>query len=188
MKLKINKAGVFTTITFILPILLIYAIRLPEYIGRSVSYLVFFFAIIFDFLWMALDRSFQIISPNAKLNQPRFNKIRPKVEISFRVVLCILAIGIFFLIALPISIDIWDLTHGGNFITIEGKVLDNSTLYGTWFLKQSIHIQGRDGKIYILLFSFEKRINLGEIYEFKTLPRSCCIVEKKLLSNETIKP
>ena len=188
MKLKINKAGVFAGFIFVLPILLIYASGLPEYVGRAFSCLAFSWAAVVSLFWVAVDRSFPLITSTAKLNQPRFVKIRPKVEIFLRVFLFIFVALFIYFKALPVSFDGWDLAHGGTTKRIEAKVTDNSTLFGTWFFKQAIHIQNGGGKEYVLLFSFEKRINAGEMYEFRVLPRSSYIVEKKLLSDESIKP
>jgi len=119
----------------------------------------------------AVDPRVHLIKPGGKLfNSPH----KGRAEFVLRAMCGILALILTFYVAVPLWIDTskW-VSHKADPRTITAKVVDNHMVFGTWFLCQTLSIDGpgSDRQQFYLFYS-PKPVKVGQTYEITVLEQS----------------
>jgi len=161
--------------------------REHELVGRIVALSIVFCSAVVLIFWYSLNPKTKIIRPGGKLTQLGFKK---KQIVEWTARLLFLGFGLVFLYSfvVPFAIDMFVVVQGYEITTVKGTVTRNSTLFGTWFLSQSIRInRGTSGEeTYYLLYSLKPRLRRETKHEFLILPHSKLILEAKELKKTDI--
>jgi len=127
-------------------------------------------------LWYGINPKTRIIRPSGKLNDPRYQKVRPRIEVILRVLIVAFGLLVLYEDTIPLTVDVVQAARGERPVKIIGTVTYKSVPFGgVWFLKQSVRVQGyRDA--YFLLYSATPLL-VGRSYELLILPRSRMILD-----------
>ncbi len=175
-----NKTRIFYWVAvlffFVFPFTMVALPGVPAGLGRvvAVSSFVFFFPLFI--FWFGLSPKSRMIRAAGKLNEPRFDRVRPQIEKGIRIF--IIAFGVFFSyeITLPLASDLSHLLVGEKPIRIAGTITYKSVPFGgLWFLNQSVRLRNSTNSYY-LQYSW-RSIRVGGAYELFVLPRSRQILE-----------
>jgi hypothetical protein len=161
---------------FIFPSIMVSLPWIPIWLGRLIAVSTFTFFGTLAIFWYGLSPRSKMIRKGGKLNEPRFNRVRPKIERVMRAL--IVGFGAFFsfYVTLPLASDLVHLAAGEKPAIITGIPADKSVpLGGLWFLKQSVRF-GREADSYSLFYSW-KPLRVDASYEFVVLPRSRVILD-----------
>ncbi len=172
MKQKHVNYIIIIIIMGIIPFVLIYGGFIDPFIGRIISYNLFFLDFLVISFWLAVNKKIPTIKSGGKAHHFKNRKVW---ELSGRIFLFIsFIIGAW--VYKSLFIDDINLICNNKYEVIEGRISNiGSTYRGLWFLKQTIEIEGHKSK-YIILFVNEK-LRINKVYKFITLPESKMIVK-----------
>jgi len=168
-----KKKWLIPLILFVMPYALVYMPGVPGWVGRAVGVVLFHVVMNSLVLAWCLNPRSRIIAEGAKLTRPGYERSRQVVERVIRVSGVIFGIVFCYFLTIPVLRDSLTLTRGASPQRVEGRVTSNSMVFGLWFLKQGIRLNG-DGS-YTVLYSLQP-IKVGGEYELLVLPRSRLVV------------
>jgi len=158
----------------------------PEWLGRLLATGIFFCLGAGLGLWYGFCPKSRIITKEAKLSNPEFKKVKPRITLILRTLFVTLGLillwqGLFF------SIDTAEMMAKSNYTFIQGRVKLNNSPFGMWFLRQGIVLDDKEGKekSYGLMYSLAPRLKRNTNYEFLVLRRSRIILEARELKEMT---
>jgi hypothetical protein len=157
---------------FIAPYLVLRLPGVPQTLGRTIAVSILLIGGPVAIFWFGLKS--QISRPGAKLYQPQFDSVRPRIEWAIRIL--VLPFGAFFLfvLTLPLGEDLFLLAVGQKPLRITKRVkYTRSDRPGN--PRESIGLSDED-KSYQLYYP-TKALRLGDTYEFVVLPRSRMILD-----------
>lgn len=163
---------------FILPYGIIYFSGLAEWTGRTFASCLFVSILNPSIFWWSLHPESEVIGKQGELRRPNHRNGMGRAEKFIRALGTLFGIFFFFCFTQPLMMDVYSLLTGKSPIEVHGRVKDNDTYFGTWFLKQSILLEGDTASngSYTLLYSMEPRINRGENVNLLVLPHSRIVV------------
>jgi hypothetical protein len=98
--------------------------------------------------------------PGRKLNESRFDVVRPYIEIALHALVVWAGFLFVLLVAVPLAADLVQLERGGGLLLGERSV-------------QFV----RGGESYYLFYCWRASLHAGQTYEFTVLPRSRMILD-----------
>ena len=137
--------------------------------------------------WWILNPRTHIISKEAKLNQPKYDKVRPRWNLIIRTVFFLAGVCAVRAKVIPLISGLAVLHKGQSVQYAVGKVCSaNSTfpLFQPFFQSIVIEIDGVK-KSYHFDLSFQPRLHEDQKYEFIILPNSEIILEVRKIDGET---
>jgi hypothetical protein len=139
--------------------------------ARIVFVSVFLLGVPAAIVWLGLKS--QIIRPGAKLYQPRFDSIRPKVERNLRILAFAFALFFFLFFTLPFATDLLRFAAGRKPLRIVGEVSHEQS--GSKAPVVTLNLS-HDPRSYYLFYRI-KPLLVGRTYEFDVLPQSGLILD-----------
>jgi len=170
-------------ILFVFPVVCITTTGEHEWIGRIIALAVvctFGIPILF---WWALNPKSNFIAKNAKLNQPKFKKMKRHIDLMVRLVIIVFGICFLWGTAIPLGIGIGSLMFDGRPVVLRGCTSSITTpLPLLEFLTQEIVLEQAGCKsTYRFWYPLRPRLKQNKDYELLILPRSRLILDAKEL-------
>lgn len=161
---------------FVIPFFVVALPFHPYWLGRALAASIFIFGITGAMFWFGLSPKFRIVRPGAKLDQPQFARVRPKVELAGHLFFAAIALSLCFYFTVPLAADMASVARGGRPVEVEGTaVRETGTIFGAWFIWQSVQFSPT-GPSFQLLYSWG-RFRPGVKYSLLVLPHSKIIVQ-----------
>jgi len=138
------------------------------------------------FIWWAVNPKSQFISKSAKLNQPKYNKVKRNVTLLMRLFFLIIGFILFCGILVPFAIDVCSIVFAGEQpVVISAYAAHSSGIPLIELLNQEIIIE-EDGvkSSYYFWYSLKPRLRRGVKYEFLILLRSKLILQARRIESE----
>jgi len=135
--------------------------------------MVFVAGIFFLFLY-ALSPKSKFILKGGKLNNPEFKNQKKHIELFLRGAISLFTLSLIFFFVLPFGADILWISRGVEQpVRLSGKVVQNTTTFGAWFISQRLKISGEstNDDYYTLLYSLN-HLSKDQKYDFILLKRS----------------
>lgn len=157
---------------FIAPYLVLRLPGVPQTLGRTIAASILLLGAPVAIIWF--DLKSQMIRPGAKLYQPQFDKVRPRIEWAMRILALVFGVFFFFVLTLPLGEDLFLLAAGQKPLRIT-KTVKFQRFGRRGSPRESIGLSDED-KPYQLYYP-TKALRLGDTYEFIVLPRSRMILD-----------
>ena len=161
---------------FVLPLVVVNVDAFPAWQGRAiaVSSLLFFFTV--AIFWYGLNPNTKMIRGGG-LAEPRFDKIRPRIELGIRA--AVVLFGVFFAVfnTFPLAADLVHLAKGEPPVRRAATVQSRTSALGGVLLGQSSVRLADPGQSFYIFYNWSKPLRVGESYEFVILPRSRMILD-----------
>jgi hypothetical protein len=128
--------------------------------------------------WYGISPTTVFISPPGKLSEPRFDSIRPRIELAIRATVIAFGLATTIVLTLPLFVDLVEYANGYEAQRISA-VAESETrpLMGVSYLFQSVQIFDHgEAKYYHIMYSTEP-IEAGRSYRFTVLSRSHMILD-----------
>ena len=156
---------------FIGPYLVLRLPGVPQTLGRAVAMSVLLLGAPVAIIWFGLKS--QMIRPGAKLYEPQFDRVRPRVELLTRILVLAFGVFCFFVLTLPLGEDLLLLAVGQKPLRVMKTV--KYKRYGSRGPMVSIGLSDEDEEY--KLYYPTKDLRNGDIYEFVVLPRSRTVLD-----------
>ena len=125
----------------------------------------------------------QMIRPGAPLAEPKFDKVRPKIELGLRILVVAFGVFFFWIMTVPVAEDLVLLAAGQNLLRITKTVKYYRRSGSRGYPSIRIGLSDED-KTFELYYP-SKPLRVGETYEFVVLPRSRMILDYRQSSETT---
>jgi len=181
--INITRTCTIPFILFVFPIVCITAAGENEWIGRLITLTVVFTFGIPTLFWWALNPKSNFITKRAKLNQPKFKKIKRYIDFLMRLVIIAFGICLLWGTAIPLAIGVGSLMRDERPVVVRGCTTSITTPFPLLeFLSQEIVLENTGDKTtYRFWYSLRPRLKHNRNYEFLILPRSRLVLEAKEL-------
>jgi len=127
----------------------------------------------------------QMIRPGGNLDQPKFDTVRPKIEMGLRALVVVFGVFFFWGLTLPVAEDLVLLSAGQNLFRIT-KTVKYMRSGRPGNPRESIGLSDED-EPYQLYYP-TKALRVGDTYEFVVLPRSRMILDYRQSSESPARP
>jgi len=143
----------------------------PQALGRAVAVAILLFGAPVAIIWFGLKS--QMIRPGAKLYDPQFDSVRPRIELVIRILVLAFGVFFFFVLTIPLGEDLFLLAVGQKPLQVMKTV--KYKRYGNRGPSVSIGLSD-EGEEYKLYYP-TKSLRNGDTYEFVVLPRSRTVLD-----------
>ena len=149
----------------------------PSVVGRAVAVSSFIFFMAAASSWYGLNPKVRMTRPGRKLNEPRFDVVRPHIEIALHALVVWAGFLFVLLVAVPLAADLVQLERGEKLAKFTGRIIRRTSGFGGLLLGERSVQFVRGGESYYLFYCWRASLHAGQTYEFTVLPRSRMILD-----------